>query len=85
MEKDFCEITLTLKLNRARAVIRGQRSKEMKQQKTKTRRVKIAISKVYLDEVLQWYETRDFVELVGRKGGDTLTYRVYDNGTITER
>ncbi len=57
----------------------------MKQQKKKTRRVKIAISKVYLDSVLEWYESRDFVEIVGRKGGDTLTFRVYDNGTITER
>lgn len=57
----------------------------MKQNKAKTRRVKIAISKVYLDEVLTWYEFRDCVEIVGRKGGDTLTFRVYDNGTITER
>lgn len=69
-------------LNRARAVIRGQRSKIMK----KTKRVKKAISAVYfLDEVLKWYEYRDFVEIIGRTGGDTLTFRVYDNGTITER
>lgn len=52
----------------------------------KTKRVKKAISAVYfLDEVLKWYEYRDFVEIIGRTGGDTLTFRVYDNGTITER
>ena len=26
--------------------------------------------------------TRDFVEFVGDAGGDTLTYRVYNNGKV---
>lgn len=38
-----------------------------------------------LDYVIDYHETPDFVEVVGNRGGDTVTYRVYDNGTVTER
>jgi hypothetical protein len=31
------------------------------------------------------YEAPNFVEVVGSIGGDTVTYRVYDDGTVTER
>lgn len=37
------------------------------------------------DKVLDVYEARDFVEITGKIGGDTITYRVYDNGMVTER
>ena len=30
-------------------------------------------------------ETPDFVEVAGRVGGDVVTYRVYDDGTMYER
>lgn len=53
--------------------------------KQKSKKVKEALNKVYLEQVLDWYETSNFVELVGKVGGDTVTYRVYDNGTVTER
>lgn len=38
-----------------------------------------------LDYILETYPTPDFVEIVGRVGGDTVTYRVYNNGSVYER
>ncbi len=38
-----------------------------------------------LDYILEHYSTPNFVEIVGRAGGDTVTYRVYNNGDIYER
>lgn len=38
-----------------------------------------------LDYILETIPTPDFVEIVGRMGGDTVTYRVYDDGSIYER
>ena len=38
-----------------------------------------------LDYILEYYSAQDFVEIVGRIGGDTVTYRVYNNGDIYER
>lgn len=38
-----------------------------------------------LDYILETIPAPDFVEIVGRMGGDTVTYRVYDDGSIYER
>ena len=38
-----------------------------------------------LDYVLEVIEAKDFCEVVGKMGGDTITYRVYDDGRIYER
>lgn len=38
-----------------------------------------------LDYILETISTPDFVEIVGRMGGDTITYRVYDDGSMYER
>ena len=38
-----------------------------------------------LDYILETIPTPDFVEIVGRVGGDTVTYRVYDDGSVHER
>ena len=38
-----------------------------------------------LDYILETITTSDFVEIVGRMGGDTVTYRVYDDGSMYER
>ena len=38
-----------------------------------------------LDYILEIIPTPDFVEIVGRVGGDTVTYRVYDDGSVYER
>lgn len=53
--------------------------------KNAPKRVKDALKKISCSGVYNWYETRDFVELVVDKWGDTCTYRIYDNGEITER
>ena len=38
-----------------------------------------------LDYILETIPTPDFVEIVGRVGGDTVTYRVYDDGSVYGR
>lgn len=38
-----------------------------------------------LDYILQIISTPDFVEIVGCIGGDTISYRVYDDGSMYER
>ena len=38
-----------------------------------------------LDYILETIPTFDFVEIVGRMGGDTVTYRVYDDGSMYEK
>lgn len=38
-----------------------------------------------LEYILETIPAPDFVEIVGRMGGDTVTYRVYDDGTMYER
>lgn len=37
-----------------------------------------------LDYILEAVPTPDFVEIVGRVGGDTITYRVYNDGSAYE-
>lgn len=37
------------------------------------------------DKVLDVYTDMDFTEITGKIGGDTVTYRVRKNGTVTER
>lgn len=39
----------------------------------------------HLDYILETVSTPDFVEIVGRVGGDTVTYRVYDDGSVYEK
>ena len=38
-----------------------------------------------LDYILETIPTSDFVEIIGRMGGDTVTYRVYDDGSMYEK
>lgn len=38
-----------------------------------------------LDYIMETIPTPDFVEIVGRVGGDTVTYRVYNDGSVYER
>lgn len=38
-----------------------------------------------LDYVINCIEALDFVEVIGRMGDDTITYRVYDDGSTYER
>ena len=52
-----------------------------------TERVRKAQDKVleHLDYILETVPTLDFVEIVGRVGGDTVTYRVYNDGSVYEK
>lgn len=47
-------------------------------------RIRKAQDKVmeHLDYILETVPTPDFVEIVGRVGGDIVTYRVYDDGSV---
>ena len=38
-----------------------------------------------LDYILEAYPAADFVEVIGCVGGDTITYRVYDDGSMYEK
>lgn len=38
-----------------------------------------------LDYVINCIEALEFVEVIGRMGGDIVTYRVYDDGSVYER
>lgn len=38
-----------------------------------------------LDHILETVSTTDFVEIVGRVGGDVVTYRVYNDGFVCEK
>lgn len=39
----------------------------------------------HLDYIIDYEVTTDFVEIVGKMGGDVVTYRIYDDGTVYER
>ncbi len=47
-------------------------------------RVRQAQDKVLedLDYILETVPTPDFVEIVGRVGGDVVTFRVYEDGSV---
>jgi hypothetical protein len=53
----------------------------------KSEKVKAAEKRAleYMDYILEVVEWTDFVEIVGKMGGDTITQRFYDNGLVTER
>lgn len=43
------------------------------------------LSETCMEYVTDVYETPDFVQVNGKAGGDSVCYRVYNDGTITER
>lgn len=55
--------------------------------KDTTERVKNAQNKAleYLDYILEMVPASDFVEIVGRVGGDVVTYRGYNDGSVCEK
>ena len=38
-----------------------------------------------LERVLDVYESREYVEVIGRIAGDAVTFRVYNDGKVVER
>ena len=61
--------------------------KEGKMLKRNETRVKKAmdIALERLDYIVDYEVTIDFVEIVGKMGGDVITYRIYDDGAVYER
>lgn len=49
------------------------------------KRVKEALKQIDYSKLYDYYNGKDFVELVLSRYGDTCTYRVYDNGDICEQ
>lgn len=43
------------------------------------------LSETCMEYVTGVYEAPDFVQIDGKAGGDNVCFRVYDDGTITER
>lgn len=46
---------------------------------------KIVYEKTPIDKIIDYYETREFIEVTGRAGGDVLTYRIYNDGSVCVR
>ena len=46
---------------------------------------KIIQTRTPIDTILDIYTDSEFSEVVGRAGGDVLTYRIYPDGRICER
>lgn len=44
----------------------------------------LIFSKTPIAQIIEVYQTPQFVEVVGRGGGDVLTYRIYNNGSVCE-
>lgn len=45
----------------------------------------IIYSNTPIDSIISTNEGPGFIDVVGCAGGDTLTYRIYENGQVTER
>lgn len=39
----------------------------------------------HLEYVIDYRTAPEFVEVTGRMGGDTITYRIYNDGSVYER
>ena len=46
---------------------------------------KIISERTPIDEIVCITRLSNFYEVIGRAGGDVLTYRIYDDGKICER
>ena len=38
-----------------------------------------------LDYIMDYYTAPDFIDVTGSIGGDVITYRIYDDGSVYER
>ena len=56
----------------------------MRKDKTRVKKA-MDIALKQLDYIIDYEVTTDFVEIVGKIGGDVITYRIYDDGTVYGR
>ena len=52
---------------------------------TKKTLKEIIFTNTPIDRVISTHEGNGFIDVVGCAGGDTMTYRIYENGQVTER
>jgi hypothetical protein len=52
---------------------------------TKKTLKEIIFTNTPIDKVISTSEGPGFIEVIGCAGGDTMTYRIYENGQVTER
>lgn len=45
----------------------------------------ITNSNLHLSKLYDWYICKDFIEVIGAVSGDSVTYRIYPDGRVTER
>ena len=45
----------------------------------------LVYSQTPIDTIITTYDLPNGIEVVGCAGGDTLTYRFYNNGTVVEK
>ena len=61
-----------------------ERVKVMGKDKARVKKaINIALER--LDYIIDHRTAPDFVEVTGRMGGDTITYRIYNDGSVYER
>ena len=46
---------------------------------------KIVFEKTPITQIIETYEDVKFTDVTGKAGGDILTYRIYNDGTVCER
>ena len=46
---------------------------------------KMVYDKTPIATIIDYYETREFIEVTGRAGGDVLIYRIYNDGSVCVR
>ena len=56
----------------------------MSRDKTRVKKA-MDIAVEQLDYIIDCYAAPDFVEVTGKMGGDIITYRIYDGGSVYER
>ena len=56
----------------------------MRENETRVKRaLELALER--LDYIMDYYTAPDFMEVTGRMGGDVVTYRIYNDGSMYER
>lgn len=50
-----------------------------------SKRAKNALKQISYSKLYRVYESREFIEVVVDRWGDACTFRIYNNGDITER
>ena len=57
----------------------------MNRKEREAKAIDILLNDRGVDYIIESFVAPDFVECVCSMGGDTLTFRVYDSGAVTER